>query len=320
MQGATRKKFIKKGRQVILVVSSENKEKRILLLSFAAGLLFAVAEFIFAIYSHSQSSLMDAAYDASELVFVALILFLTPLFYKPISEKRPYGFFQVESIFLIVKGFMMLSVTGSISATIIESALAGGNAVDGIQVSIFQLALGLVSILVFVIMKKLNKAISSPMVDAEILGWRVDIAYSVGMSIAFFISTFLGKTPLNYIAPYFDQIIAVVIVLFMLPETFKMLWSAIKDVFLFAPGQDTVDEIKDICNKILSENNFEPDFFDITRTGRHLWVAIYFSIEQECLYLEKLNSASLAVNGELEKHFQNCICELILVPKSTETG
>ena len=54
---------------------TEKKEKRILMMSFISGLAFAVIEFIFSIYSHSQSALTDAVYDASELVFIALLLF-----------------------------------------------------------------------------------------------------------------------------------------------------------------------------------------------------------------------------------------------------
>ena len=92
-------------------MTTEKREKQVLLLSFFAGLAFAVAEFIFSIYSHSQSALTDAVYDLSELVFIALLLFLTPLFHRPVSEKHPYGYFQVESIFVIIKGVMMLSVT-----------------------------------------------------------------------------------------------------------------------------------------------------------------------------------------------------------------
>lgn len=82
---------------------AEKREKQILRLSFFSGLLFAAVEYIFSIYSHSQSALTDAVYDASELVFIALLLFLTPLFHKPVSEKHPYGYFQVESIFVIIK-------------------------------------------------------------------------------------------------------------------------------------------------------------------------------------------------------------------------
>ena len=49
----------------------EKRERQILLMSFISGLIFAVIEFIFSIYSHSQSALTDAVYDASELIFIA---------------------------------------------------------------------------------------------------------------------------------------------------------------------------------------------------------------------------------------------------------
>lgn len=225
----------------------EKRERQILLMSFISGLIFAVIEFIFSIYSHSQSALTDSVYDASELIFIALLLFLTPLFYKPVSEKHPYGYYQIESILLIIKGVMMLSVSMGISIEIIESALSGGNPVNNVQVSLFQLMLGIASIFIFIIMKKMNHNLSSPTVEAELLGWRIDIIYSLGMSIAFFMSRYLSKTPLSFIAPYFDQVIAVLVMIFMLPESVKVLWSAIKDVFLFSPDAELTEEVKELC-------------------------------------------------------------------------
>lgn len=164
---------------------TEKKEKQVLMMSFFSGLLFAIAEFIFSIYSHSQSALTDAVYDASELVFIALLLFLTPLFHKPVSEKHPYGYFQLESIFVIIKGVMMLSVTMGVSAEVLDSALSGGNPVNNAQVSLFQFFLGAASIIIFLLMKRLNRNLSSPTITAELLGWKLDIVYSLGMSLAF---------------------------------------------------------------------------------------------------------------------------------------
>ena len=163
---------------------AEKREKQILRLSFFSGLLFAAVEYIFSIYSHSQSALTDAVYDASELVFIALLLFLTPLFHKPVSEKHPYGYYQVESIFVIIKGVMMLSVTMGVSAEVLDSALSGGNPVDTAQVSLFQFCLGAASVLIFLVMKRMNRSLSSPTIQAELLGWKLDIAYSMGMSLA----------------------------------------------------------------------------------------------------------------------------------------
>ncbi len=289
----------------------EKMEKRILWISFWAGLLFAVAELIFAIYSHSQSALTDAVYDCAELVFIALILFLTPLFHKPISEKYPYGFYQVETIFLLIKGVMMSSVTVSIAAQVVESALSGGNMVDGGEVSLFQLSLGVASVVVFIVMKALNRSISSPTVDAELLGWKLDIFYSFGLSAAFFVSMYLEKTPFSFIAPYFDQIVAVLVMVGMLPESIKMLWGTMKDLFLFSPDEETVCQIKDICNEPLKNCGFEPVFFDITRTGRHLWVSVYFKTDDDYLSVHELEKQTRIVNTALAEHFENCTCELI---------
>lgn len=293
---------------------SERKEKTILRLSFVAGLAFALAELIFAIYSHSQSALTDAVYDASELVFIALLLFLTPLFHKPVSEKHPYGYFQVESIFLIVKGVMMLSVTLGVGVEVIESALSGGNPVDDLQVSLFQLCLGAASVVIYVIMRRVNKNSSSPTVEAELMGWRLDIGYSLGMSLAFFASSFLVKTPLAFIAPYFDQIIAVLVMVFMLPESVKMLWSSVRDIFLFSPDEELVEQIKQICTESMENYAFSPVFFDITRTGRHLWVAVYFKVSSATLAVKQLKKATEEVNQKISSQLEECTCELILAP------
>ena len=293
---------------------SERKEKTILRLSFVAGLAFALVELIFAIYSHSQSALTDAVYDASELVFIALLLFLTPLFHKPVSEKHPYGYFQLESIFLIVKGVMMLSVTLGVGVEVIESALSGGNPVDDLQVSLFQLCLGVASVVIYVIMRGVNKNSSSPTVEAELMGWRLDIGYSLGMSLAFFVSSFLVKTPLAFIAPYFDQIIAVLVMVFMLPESVKMLWSSVRDIFLFSPDEELVEQIKQICTESMEDYAFSPVFFDITRTGRHLWIAVYFKVSSATLAVEQLKKATEEVNQKISSQLEECTCELILAP------
>lgn len=293
---------------------TEKREKQILMMSFLSGLAFAVVEFIFSIYSHSQSALTDAVYDASELVFIALLLFLTPLFHKPVSEKHPYGYFQVESIFVIIKGVMMLSVTMGVSAEVLDSALSGGNPVNNTQVSTFQFCLGAASILIFLLMKRLSRNLSSPTINAELLGWKLDILYSLGMSLAFFISQYLEKTPLGFISPYFDQIVAVLVMVFMLPESIRVLWGAVKDLFLFSPDKEFMDEAKNICNPILEQYHFSPVFFDITKTGRHLWIAVYFKIESENLAVQDFSNALSAINEKIQEQFQECTCELILVP------
>lgn len=292
--------------------AEELLEKRILLISLISGIGFVIVELIYAIYSHSQSTLMDALYDASELVFIILLLFLTPLFHRPISEKHPYGFFQLESFFILIKNIMLISVTASVLTSVVEKLFSGGSAVNKGQVSLFQLALGLVSFLILLLMKWMSRNISSPTVKAEILGWKMDVAYSLGMSFAFFIAVQLQHTPLAFLSPYFDQITAILIMLFMIPETIKMLIETFRELFLFSPDQQTVTRIKDISGKILESYSFTPVFYDIARTGRKMWIAVYFHVSTETVSVQSIREAGSCLNEQIAQEFPNTSCEIIL--------
>lgn len=55
-------------------------------------------------------------------------------------------------------------------------------------------------------------------------------------------------------------------------------------------------------------------FFDITKTGGHLWIAVYFQIETDVLVVRDLANALKLVNEVITKEFKDCSCELILEP------
>ncbi len=294
---------------------TEKIEKIVLRLSFLLAVCFAVVEIIMALHTRSQAILFDAMYDSSELVVIGLTLFLTPLFYKPISEKHPFGFGQVESVFIIIKAFMMLAVTLGLSIAGIEIALSGGNVIDGKQISLFQLVMGIAAFIAYILLRKINKKIASPTARAEIMGWKLDVFSGLGMAVAFYASSFFVGTPLGFISPYVDSIVSLFIVIFMVPTFFKMILVSIKDIFLFAPESEIVEYVKQKADAILDEYNFAPDFYDITRTGRKVWVSIYFTVKTPTLKLQDLNAATNKINEELEKKLDDFFAELIVSTK-----
>ena len=46
------------------------------------------------------------------------------------------------------------------------------------------------------------------------------------------------------------------IFVFMLPESIKVLWGAVKDAFLCPPNKTFMNDVKAICNPILEKTNF----------------------------------------------------------------
>lgn len=287
-------------------------ERKILLTSFVAGLSFAIVEFFVGILSASQSVITDAAYDASELLIIGFTLFLTPLFHKPVTEKHPFGFLQLESIFVIFKGFAMTGVTMTLTANSVLIMLKGGSQVDSLGVSVFQLFLGSLSLVVYIFMKRMTKKHPSPTIAAELYGWRLDIFYSLGMSLAFFLSSFMEGTFLDPIVPYFDQIMAILIVFSVLPDLFKMINSAIRDVFLFAPEKEIFDRIKEVACGLVGQYEYEVTFVDVTRTGRKLWVSIYYKPCESTVKVSTISEITKILNKKLYSELGSCEAELVL--------
>lgn len=76
-------------------MKNENKlkyEKYIMNISLIGSVLFMIAEGVMAFWTRSHSILMDCIFDLTDLIMIGPFLLLVPLLYKPVTERRPYGF------------------------------------------------------------------------------------------------------------------------------------------------------------------------------------------------------------------------------------
>ena len=60
-----------------------------------------------AIATGSQAVLLDAVYDGVEFFMLLPSVFLIPLLYRPSNEQHPFGYMQLETLFVVVKGITM---------------------------------------------------------------------------------------------------------------------------------------------------------------------------------------------------------------------
>lgn len=100
--------------------------------------------------------------------------------------------------------------------------------------------------------------------------------------------------------------------IFMLPETVRMLLNTCRELFLFSPDQETVDRIKELSGAVLCDYPFTPVFYDISRTGRRLWIAVYFQSESDCISVRAVQEATDRLNRQIAREFPDAACELIL--------
>ena len=292
-------------------MQEREKERRAICFSLIAGIILLVTGIIMAIKTDSKAMLADALYDSIDIIIVILTLFLVKLYHAPVSEKKPFGFSQLESFFLLIKTFMILALNVSIIINAVISIINGGKEIDVITVSLFQFILFIGNLIVWLIIRNINKKINSPTVKAEVVAWKFDMIYSFGMAFAFFVIQALKETNFKSIIPYFDQVVVIISSIIMLPEVFKVLKENITSVLLFAPNKDLTDEIKSIIEKNLLNTNMKILHYDIIKTGRKTWISSYFKSSDNIVDITQLKEITTKCSEELNERIGNIYFELI---------
>lgn len=296
----------------MMVISKEEKNEKLALnISLIAGLVFVLVEVIVAITTKSQAVLMDSVYDAAELVMVLLSIRMVPLLYRPVSERRPYGYSQVESLFIAIKGFMLSSITLALVINNIGIMLQGGRHVEFEEIAYFELFATVLSLVVIIMLKRINRTSNSPLLQTEISGWSVDAVASLGMAIAFFLPGWFNYSFLEDLAPFLDQIIAIFLSLFILPIPIKAILTAVRDIFLWAPEEKTMNLIKEKCEPILHQHDFEQITYDVVRTGRNLWISIYVVPKGDYISIRSYSIIQNELEQALEDEFSDLYVELL---------
>lgn len=265
----------------------QKREKSAMSVSLYGNLVFVVIELVMALVTGSQAVLLDAVYDSVEFCMLLPSIFLIPLLYKPSNEEHPFGYMQIETIFVVVKGITMTAVTFGLIFNNINLMLHGGHIVSFHTVAGFELFACILGIIVTVYLYYKNKQMESPLINMEMQGWRIDSFISLGMTVAFLLPMLIPFDWFQHIVPYLDQLITIVLSLVMIPTPIHTVITGIRDLMLIPPEEETIDDIKETIEPIIGVYGHKNLYYDIVRTGRKLWISVYISFERDIVSLSK---------------------------------
>lgn len=296
-------------------------EKKILRLSFVGSTLFLLSEVAAAVLTHSQAVLMDCIYDLVDLAMLWPFMILIPKLYKPVTEKWPYGFSQVESLFIVIKCGLLLFLDIQLLSDSIKLITGGGHLVNAGAVATFELFISVSCIAMFFVLRHMNKHFSSPTVNAELYIWKLDAYSTGGVGLAFLIQLGLQQTSVSWICPYIDPVIAAVMAVILAKEPIVMIWDAVRSIILAAPKKEIIEKIRSISGDILNGFALQIDFLDVVKTGRKVWIDIYVTQENDLISISELKEAHDAIVSRLKGEYDDIVVELIpeLDPLNTES-
>ena len=266
---------------------TQEREKSAMSVSLYGNLLFVIIELVMAIITGSQAVLLDAVYDSAEFVMLLPSIFLIPLLYRPSNEQHPFGYMQMETVFVVVKGLVMTAVTFGLIFNNINLMLHGGHIVSFHTVAYFELFACVLGIIVTIYLTLKNRAMQSPLIQLEMQGWKIDSLVSLGMSAAFLLPHLIPFDWFSRFTPYLDQIITIALSLFMLPTPIHAVITGIRDLMLIPPEEETITDIKMTVEPIIGIYGHKNLYYDIVRTGRKLWISVYITFDRDIVSLSK---------------------------------
>lgn len=255
--------------------TKEEIEKKVLRLSFIGSCLLSGSEIIMALILRSYAVMMDGIFDSAELVMMGPFLVLVPLLYKPVNERHPYGYSQVESFFLIIKYSVLLTLMLLLINTNVHVIMSGGNRVNPSMIAVYEMLLGAASVFMYLMLAHISRKYESPTVHAELYLWKTDIVGSCGIAVAFLAQYVLGDTVLAAFAPYMDSAVAIVMSVLLLREPVSEIVRGFKQMLLFSPPEDVMRRVHEVVNKNLEGLPCRATFIDVIQTGRKTWIEVY---------------------------------------------
>lgn len=300
-----------------------NIEKNVMRVSLVGSILFLLAEIFIAIYTNSHAVLMDCVYDLTDMIMLVPFYLLIPQLYKPVTERHPYGYAQVESLFIIIKTGLLIFITGQLLVESIKMILDGGHMVDAGFVAVFELIVSATCIIVYFVLNHMRKKYNSPTISAELWIWKLDSLSTLGVGLAFVGQVIIEHTPVAWLAPYVDPGIAFIVGAFLLKEPIEMFIEGIKNLILFAPKEEVVEEVRSVVEPCVESHGMKVNFLDVIKTGRKLWVEVYFVQDEDQVSIRELKEIHSTIYSSLKDKFDQLYLEVIPemdvlpMPKST---
>ena len=286
-------------------------ERKILNLSLTGSIIFLLAEIFFAIYTGSKAVLMDCVYDIADLVMIGPFIVLVPLLYKPMTERKPYGFAQVESLFVLIKYCILLGVDVVLVLNCVKTILSGGNEVDANVLAVFELAVSAGCVIMYLILTRFQKKYSSPSIKAELFIWKLDALSTLGVGCAFVLNLILMRTSLSFICPYVDPGIAIILAIVLIKEPIEMILDSLRSLVLFAPDKEIKEKIEEISKAELSAEGCEITAIEVIKTGRKIWAEIYFLPAGNTIDLVRLKELDRRINDTAKAEFDSVYIDLL---------
>lgn len=284
-------------------------EDGILRLSIFSTIFLSILGVIFGLLSSSSTIIFDSIYAMIDAMMTALALIVAKLITASTSKdfinsklERHFtmGFWHLEPIILGVNGILLIGVATYAFINAIDSFLLGGREIlFGYAIVITLISL-VIELNLGLYIKRVNQTINSQFLNLDAISWLVSAFMSLGFIIAFSFGYIIKDTKLQYLTPYIDPLVLIIVCIFIIPMPFKSVKQALSDILLVTP-LELEQQVRVVAKNIVDKYGFDSFRTYVARVGRGRQIELYFIVPKD--YPSKKLEDWDSLRDEIEKEF-----------------
>lgn len=286
------------------MTGSMNAKVAIARLSIFSNTTLILLKVVVGILSGSVSIISEAIHSSMDLIAAVIAFFSVKVSDIPPDERHPYGHGKVENISGVIEGLLIVVAAALIIIKAVNKLL--GEPIELESIWIGSLVMFVSAAVNWVVSKKLYivaHQTNSVALEADALHLRTDVWTSLGVAVGLVLILATG-------IKWFDPVVAILVALFIIRESYFLLRKA------FSPLLDTAwgdAEIGELENKL---REMKVDYHDLrTRAaGSNRFVDIHIQIPET----ESVGNAHIycdKIEDELRHSFRNLTINIHVEPR-----
>lgn len=261
-------------------------EQRYLSLSLAATLFVAAFGVVMGLVSRSSAIVFDGIYSLVDSGMTLVALLVSHLILRATStgragrrlgERFNMGLWHLEPLLVALYALMLMSVAVYAFLNGVKGLSGGGQVVAFGPALVYAATTLVVCVAMAMFGRRRNRVLVSDLIALDTKGWIMSGGITGALLVAFGIALPLRGSGAQWVLPYVDPLVLVIVSLAILPVPFRELRQAVREILLLTPAELRA-RVDETAARVMREQGFLSYRAYVAEFGKAVQVELYFVV------------------------------------------
>ena len=252
-----------------------DQERTALRASVIANTLLGILGIAFFWATQSQAILLDGFFNFIAFALGLLSLKVASKVKQPGDVRFNFGYYSHEPLLNTLKSIIILLICILSLASSISIIVQGGRLMNFGNGLVYASIAVVACFVVGLYQRHYSKRILSPLLELEAKNWMINGMISGVVGLAFLVSIFLQGTTWEYLTPYVDPVLIIVIIGLVISVPIRSLAQNVNELMQSAPPKSVQEEVSNLVKKILDQDPVGETRIRMAKLGRVFYIMIH---------------------------------------------